>query len=564
MSIKIGLNIHPSLQGANGKPRAYSDEEKRKRASLLDRLQSTGNLFMDDLDTARAYKKRFPGMIVVNRPYRDDDGELHQKLSAKQIYDLYARNGEGGLVTQLWNEPTGYGVQGSQNDLERIADRAAEVMDLFGTIGHSIAVPNFGEGHPDEKRLSELKSLFEGLKKWQGLHYYASHEYGTWRGMTYDDPEDKADVMPWRIGRFKFIADHCHQHYGFIPQMLISEWGIDSAHDGQLFRGWRTTGRTGAQYARELIACLKQVYYHDYIKALFIYCLGNTGERHTEFDWWSFDVWGADDFFDVLEAESMVVLPQTTSTPFPENLGEPIQRVVVAAAGEDTVNGRAGAGTDFPLILEVPSGAIVKVWKESARFGLDRWWYPVEYNGRRFWMAQVGHNPDRSLRDFEQQFLPVLTPPEPLPFPKRDHADMVEASFAGRGTYVYLYAKPSTASDKVKQVVLDEGRYIPFDKLTDGSRFIEQLTGGVTRHWLPTYIGEWSGWLADESVIITPKTSEPPVVEKPADEPPPKERSITITLTASDELIEEGTAALLAMLQFVSRHLPEFRLEVSQ
>lgn len=303
MAIKIGLNLHPALQGGNGKPRAYSAAEKSKRDGIIDRLQSTGNLFMDDPDTARACKKRHPGMIVVHRKYASDDGQFY-KQHPQAFYDAYARYGEGGLVVQALNEPTGYGSQGSPEDLEKIAEWCARVMDLFGHAGYALALPNFGEGHPHEVRLGELAALWEGLKKWKDLHFYASHEYGTWRGMTYDDPENKADVYPWRVGRFKFIADYCEKNHGFIPNMLITEWGIDSAHDGQPFRGWRTTGRTGKQYAQELIAALKKAYHFAYIKALMTYSMGNTGERHTESDWWSFDVWNADDFFDELEVES--------------------------------------------------------------------------------------------------------------------------------------------------------------------------------------------------------------------------------------------------------------------
>lgn len=111
-----------------------------------------------------------------------------------------------------------------------------------------------------------------------------------------------------------------------------------------------------------------------------------------------------------LEVQDMPVL---TATPFPDNLGEPEQRVLSAAAPDDVVHGREGPGTDYALILDVPDGAVVKVWKESGRRAAGRDWYPVEYNGRRFWLAQVGYDPiTRMLRSFEQQFLPVIAPPE--------------------------------------------------------------------------------------------------------------------------------------------------------
>lgn len=324
MTIKIGLNIHNALQGGDGNPRQYSAEEKRERWERIERLQSTVNLWMDDLDSARECKRRHPNQIVVHRSWRDDDGQLHKKFSAKQLYDLYARHGEGGLVLQLWNEPTGYGAQGSQDDLERIAERAAECLRLFGAAGVPLLLPNWGEGHPHEKRLNELDILFSEFKLWQNVHYWGAHEYGTYKGMLYDDPTDKADIYPWRIGRFKFIVEYAQLQHGFIPNFIISEWGKDSAHDGSPFRGWRTTGQSERSYALELINCLKAVYAAPYIKGLCVYCYGNTGRRHTEADWWSFDVSTSPEFFSVLEAESIIQIPAPQPIPSPPPPPQPI------------------------------------------------------------------------------------------------------------------------------------------------------------------------------------------------------------------------------------------------
>lgn len=413
MATKIGLNIQNALQDGNGNPRPYSADEKRKRDAIIDRLQSAGNLFMDDIDGARDCKRRYPNMIVVHRSWRNDDGYLYENLNATQFYDQYAKFGEQGIVVQAMNEPTGYGAQNSPQDLEKVAGWSAQVMDLFGTAGHALALPNFGEGHPHEVRLAELKALFEGLKKWKDLHYYASHEYGTWQGMTYDDPADKADVYPWRVGRFKFIAEHCQKAHGFIPNMLITEWGIDSAHDGKPFRGWRTTTRTARQYARELIQCVKDVYSPDFIKALFIYVVGNTGKRNTEHDWWSFDVWGADEFFDELEADSRANQPTPEVKPMP--LGKPTnagdkQKVRLIKAAEGFVNLRAGPGEFFEDVGDVLLSDRFYVYFTPRTAGRPYDWYWVE--GTRAgdgWMALT--SPDM----FE-----VIADPTPAPIPAPD------------------------------------------------------------------------------------------------------------------------------------------------
>lgn len=325
MSLPIGLNIHPLHQDGNGKPRGYSKEDKKELFGILERMDSTVNLFMDCIDWAREWKKINPASIVTHRFWRADDGNLYEKTYPQRLYDEYARFCEGGIILQLINEPTGYGKQNSPQDLEKQAHFYAQLMDLFGKGAGGLALPGFGEGHPHETRLSELAEYWDAQKRWNDVHYYMSHEYGTWRGMTYDDPENKWDVFPWRIGRYKFIVEHCQKHHGFIPNMFLGEWGKDSAHDGLPFRGWRTTKQTEASYAEELIKCADSVYDVPYVKGMCIYCYGNTGERNTEHDWVSFDVSHCPDFFRVLEAESIRRgTPAPAPTPVPVPVPVPI------------------------------------------------------------------------------------------------------------------------------------------------------------------------------------------------------------------------------------------------
>lgn len=318
----IGFNVHSTLTYG----RAYSDVEKHRMWEFFERLQPASLLFLDNLDWAREAKRRLPKTIVVFREYRQNDGQFFKNMSAQQFYDSHIRFGEGGVVVSVMNEPTGYGEQNSPDDLERIASFMAAVMDKFGAAGVSIVGPEFGVGHPDTNRLSELEAMWQAFKRWP-LHYYGSHEYGTYRGMTYTDNTHRRDVVPWRVGRFEAIANYCQTSLGYVPPMLINEFGIDSsfyADDIKTKRGWRDAGLSEEQYAHQLIDAAKGIYNKPYIKGLNIFSHGNTGRQGAGDDWKTHDVSFLSAFQRELETYSRGNTPPTpTPVPTPTPLPQP-------------------------------------------------------------------------------------------------------------------------------------------------------------------------------------------------------------------------------------------------
>lgn len=332
MTSIIGYNIHSTLTYGRG----YSADEQTKFWQHLERLQPESLLFMDNLDWARQAKKLLPSCIVVHRRWRANDGALHLNTSPQWFYDTYAHDAEGGIVVQCLNEPSGY------DKLTQLASWCASVMEKFAAAGLALALPNFGVGHPDLNKLLDLTVLWEAFKKYP-QHYFASHEYATYRGMTYTDATHKRDVVPWRVGRFKIIVDYVKTRFDYDLSVLVTEFGIDSSFypdDIKEKRGWRDAGITEIEYANQLIKAANEVYNVPNVKGLHIFSFGNTGKKGTESDWQSHDVSFLGDFQRTLEdysarriEQSTPPLPPPMLTLFPADIDPRWEPVTLTSMG---------------------------------------------------------------------------------------------------------------------------------------------------------------------------------------------------------------------------------------
>lgn len=303
---KLAYNVHSQMHPQ----RAYSADEEAYLFDHLKRLNPPALLFMDNQSWALRAKQMLPACSVVVRNWRADDGAFHYNLSPQTFFDLY-KNTPKNLVLNVLNEPNGYG------DLKKLAHWCAQVMDLFGAIGVAVVVPNFGEGHPDVDKLAELEELWTALDKWHDLHYYGCHEYGTHRGMIFNEG-GKFDVFPWRVGRFEqFIVPYLKAHNHKIPNVILTEAGCDSAHDGTDKRGWRSIWNE-QQYFDQLMLAMNKVYSQPHYVGLCLFSYGNTGKDFTESDWRSFDVSEAKTLHKLLESQVVTPpapLPVPTPTP---------------------------------------------------------------------------------------------------------------------------------------------------------------------------------------------------------------------------------------------------------
>lgn len=316
---KLTYNIQSRMHPQRG----YSAEEETYLFDHLKRLNPPAVLFMDNQSRALHTKQMLPGCSVVVRNWRADDGAFHNNTTPQAFFELY-KNTPKNLILNVLNEPSGYG------DLKKLAHWCAQIMDLFGHAGIAVILPNFGEGHPDVDRLADLEELWSALDKWHDLHYWGSHEYGTWRGMIFNE-SGKFDVFPWRIGRFEqFIVPYLKAHGHEIPNVILTEFGCDSAHDGTDKRGWRSIWNE-QQYLDQLILAVNKVYNQPHYVGLCLYCYGNTGKDFTESDWRSFDLSDAKGFHALLEANAHTAPPVVTIPPpviMPPDAPDPIPPIL--------------------------------------------------------------------------------------------------------------------------------------------------------------------------------------------------------------------------------------------
>lgn len=289
MSSKIGYFVMNQMTYSRG----WTPEENQRFFDHIKALQPTAMLFLDDDSKALQTKALLTDCAVLVRGYRSDvkEGEFWQKLTPQQIFDQY-KNTDKRLIRNLGNEPNSYIPN---DDLRKMAAWYAAVMDLFGNAGIAIAVPGFGEGHPDVDRLAALEPLWKAFDKWHDLHIYNTHEYATWRGMLFNEG-GKFDVTPWRIGRFEtFVVPYLNQQdksgnpIHKIPRVVIGEFGCDSAHDGTSNRGWKSAWDE-TRYLNEIKAAVDRFYNKPHYIGLTLFSWGNTGQAFTESDWTTFDV----------------------------------------------------------------------------------------------------------------------------------------------------------------------------------------------------------------------------------------------------------------------------------
>lgn len=312
MTVIPGYTVHRTLTYNRG----YSTDETERMWAHFGRLRADSHLFMDHIDWAREAKRRWPDCIVVYRHYLKEDGSLHKVMTPAEFVKLHTPFSAGGIVVQCLNEPSGYGTVA---EMAQLAKWCADVMRLASDSEMALALPNFGVGHPSENKLSALNDLWQAFKDYPE-HFYACHEYGTYRGMTYTDDTHRRDVTPWRVGRFKFVTTYVKQNFNIDLNILITETGIDSsqyADDDKQKRGWRDSGLNEIQYALELIKAAKTVYNVPNIKGLHVFSHGNTGKEHSADDWKTHDVSFLADFQRELETYSASQKDDDMTFPLP-------------------------------------------------------------------------------------------------------------------------------------------------------------------------------------------------------------------------------------------------------
>jgi len=288
VNTRIGYHVHNKMTYG----RDWSAAEKTAFIAHVERVQPATLLFLDDAGFARDIKRRLPDCAVIYRHYRHDDAALHMTLTPQQTYDAFAPYAQGGLILNILNEPGGY-ISANPDALKWLADWCAGVMRLFDRAGIAAVLPNWGVGHPDEKRFGDLDALWAAFGDMPS-HYYGIHEYWTWRGINPGDG---------RVGRWQWWSDYMRRAGYVLPRVIVTEWGIDSALDGTPQRGYKDS-RTGAAYGSECVRAIG-LYPPALIVGTCVFSWGNTGKKDHAEDWVTFDVAADSDFQHAMEDHAM-------------------------------------------------------------------------------------------------------------------------------------------------------------------------------------------------------------------------------------------------------------------
>lgn len=307
---KIGVNVHDRMTYNRG----YSADEEAYLFDFLKDLRPTALVFLENLEWAKRAKALLPQCKVVLRPYDPAGGAFHlppdgspagtpARLSPKEHFARYASRVVGtGVILQVLSEPNGYGAS-----LKALNTWLPEVLDMYGKAGIAVCGPSFGEGHPDESAvaLAQLDDVWDAFDKWHDLHFYSTNEYGTWRGMLFHE-SGAYDVYPWRVGRFEsFVKPYLEKHGHQVPNVIVTECGIDSAHDGIEKRGWKDSF-SEHDYFDQLQAAVKRVYSAPHYVGVCLFSYGNTGRQFTQDDWTSFDLSDAKTLHELLKKSGTI------------------------------------------------------------------------------------------------------------------------------------------------------------------------------------------------------------------------------------------------------------------
>lgn len=401
MTNKLGYGVQNKMTYG----RNWSTDEETYHFDHLKRSQPGAMLYLDDDGKALKTKGLLPDCAVVGRLWRSDEGKLFEVMTPQQCFDAYKSTPKG-VIRNILNEPGGYG------DLKRIAHWCAQVMDLFGNAGIPIVAPNWGEGNPDVDRLADLEELWVAFDKWHDLHYYGTHEYGSHLGMLYN-VAGKFDMTPWRVGRFEsFIVPYLQKHGHKVPNVIVTEYGCDSAHDGTSFRGW-TTCWDEARYFTELSAPIGRFYNAPHYKGLCIFSWGNTGQKDTQEDWITFDVSGAKGLHKLIETLNIPtpkpvtkpLPPAPVPPPVPPSPPQPVPAPIITTPG--AILPISGFKVGDSVLVKYPGQYLNKVGKITSLDTVQEMYYvTISPTEGGMWL---------NLGQFEAAPIPPSTPGDDSP-----------------------------------------------------------------------------------------------------------------------------------------------------
>jgi hypothetical protein len=200
---------------------------------------------------ARDLKSAFPNTRVIFRNHPDDGNWV--KLGYQKPENWYLAHLDylqAGLTVLTDNESV-------TADMQPYGQWSADIMDLAGPNGHSVAVGRTATGNPDDgsqgnPHYQQLDPMWKALARWGTLHPYSPNEYF---GKT---PQESGG----HVARYLNAWKRCQQIGVPNPLTVIGEFGyVRHRPDGSVdaWQGW--SGLLSAQvYASMVVGYFSQWY----------------------------------------------------------------------------------------------------------------------------------------------------------------------------------------------------------------------------------------------------------------------------------------------------------------
>ncbi len=372
----------------------------------------------DSIEKLKAAARDLPNATIIARVWHELDGGFHlppqaandnrpEVASAEDYIDTFKDLGQGNLILSVLNEPTAFDNLNNQVKLVNWCVRAIKRADETGV---RICLPNWGDRNPfvfngmwspDRRKLGAAApdDLYEPIlraiteAKHPELFSIGLHLYG---------PDGYIDTLAGLVGSCAALGIRC-------PDVYISEWGLDTAFQGDPLDGYmgRMPGDTYARWhAAQLDGPLRPFVEAKIVKGFTIFGYGHT-ER-----WKNYDTEQDRTFQDTMIALKQEGKLSLSTQTLPQSVAKPAD----AGVGRKVIcrkfrNIRSGPSTRYHDDGDLPIGALCTVYDQRpqpeklADNSIVNWWWMESDHGNG-WIQSTGWACENYIEPE-----PVIVPP---------------------------------------------------------------------------------------------------------------------------------------------------------
>lgn len=384
----------------------------------------------EDKDKLKQAAADLPNATIIARVWHELDGEFFlpptgpgdtrpEVASAEGYIDEFADLGQGNMILSVLNEPSAFNSLEAQVKLVNWCVRAMQhAVTLLKPP--RLCLPNWGDRNPFVKNgqwapapkfAGAPEDLYDPLlieaAKRPDLFSIGLHLYG---------PDHYIDTLAGLVGRCAILGIRC-------PDVYITEWGDDTAFNGDILNGYKTRmpGDAFARWHADQIGtdgALRPFAEAGIVKAIITFGYGHT-ER-----WIAYDTETDRSFQDTMLAlkkeGKLSLMTQTLpqSVPKPTNPG-PGRKVIC----KKFRNIRSGPSTRYHDDGDLPEGTPCTVYDQRptpeklADNSIVNWWWMESDKGNGWIQSTNWKWENAPVEPSAPNPIPDLPPPPPETLP---------------------------------------------------------------------------------------------------------------------------------------------------